>query len=174
ETYRQQDTDWEEYRREREVRVKTAVPAPQFVKVTGTYPDAAAQLERSLQNFAGRPLDTKKLEGALTRLTGVGKYDRAGYRIVQVDGREGLLVTVEETAYAPPMIQPGFEADGSESGDVNFTLGARLTFMDGGGNGAEGRRAFLLASTPGAHTETHSTWTRGGQWFRARNGAPRV
>ena len=174
ETYRLPDTDWEEYRREREARVKTAAPTPQFVKVTGTYPDAVAQLERSLQNFAGRPLDTKKLEGALTRLTGVGKYDRAGYRIVQVDGREGLLVTVEETAYAPPMIQPGFEMDGSESGDVNFTLGARLTFMDMGGYRAEWRTDFLFGSTYGAHSEYYRPLTAGSRWFLAPEGAASI
>ena len=167
ETYRLPDADWQEYVRQRDARRKTAAPVLQFVQVTGTNAAAAEHLKKSLASFGGRPLDTQKLEKALTQLTGTGKFDRAGYRLVERNGQAGLLVSVEETAYAPPMIQPGFQVDSSESGDVNFTLGARLTFLDVGGYRSEWQTDFLFGSTYGVHSEYYHPLTGASRWFVA-------
>ena len=45
--------------------------------------------------------------------------------------------------------------DGSESGDVNFTLGARLTFLDVAGFRSEWRTDFLFGSTYGVQSELY-------------------
>ncbi len=61
--------------------------------------DSAQQkenIERYLAPLAGKPLDADKLDRALTRLTGVGRYDTVGYRIAERDGQPGLLILVSE------------------------------------------------------------------------------
>ncbi|HJX96956.1 MAG TPA: patatin-like phospholipase family protein, partial [Candidatus Acidoferrum sp.] len=101
------DAEWQAYVRDREARKKTLAPVPQFIKVQGA--DTAQQtenIEHYLQPLAGKPLDTDKLDRALTRLTGVGRYDTVGYRIMERDGQQGLLIQVSEKNYAPPTIQP--------------------------------------------------------------------
>ena len=62
----------------------------------------ARHLEAFLKPLLGQPIDTKTLENLLTRLTGIGKFDSAGYTQIVEDGRTGLLVTVSEKSYAPP------------------------------------------------------------------------
>jgi NTE family protein len=161
------DAEWAEYLREREARKIQNVPVPQFVEVQGTSATAAKQIGQRLAKFAGQPIDTQKIGDELTRLTGSGRLDRAGYRLTKRDGRDGLLVELHEPGYAPPTIQPGLELDGSESGDVNFTLGARLTFLDTGGYGSEWRTDFVIGSQYGVRTEYFHPFTAGSKWFVA-------
>jgi NTE family protein len=78
-----------------------------------------------------------------------------------------LLVTVHEKNYAPPYLQLGFEVDGSESGDVNFTQAARLTVQDKFGYRSEWRTDVLFGNTYGIDTELYRPFTSTTRWFFA-------
>jgi NTE family protein len=161
------DAEWREFQQERDARRLTTVPAPQFVRVTGAQGEATARIEQFLASFVGKPLDTRKLESALTQLSGVGRFDRVGYRLTQKDGRDGLLVTVEEKTDAPPTIQPAFQVDGSDNTNVEFTLGTRLTFLDVAGFRSEWRTDLLFGSTYGIQSELYRPWSGSSRWFFA-------
>src|SRR5579859_3992429 len=165
------DAEWGDYLRDRDARKRTLAPVPQFIKVEGA--DTAQQTE-SIEHFltplAGKPLDTKKLDQALTRLTGLGRYDTAGYRILDRDGKLGLQIKVSEKNYAPPTVQPGFEVDGSASEEVGFTMGARLTFLDAAGFPSEWRTDFLFGNTYGLGSELYRPFSSVSKWFVAPHG----
>jgi NTE family protein len=137
--YSLDDSAWRDYLQAKKDRERQTVPTPQFVTVEGTNPQGAQQLEKFLQPIVGKPIDKVKLEKLLTRLTGIGKFDSADYRLATQDGQNGLLITVHERPYAPPFLNLGFSVDGSESDDVTFTQLARLTFMDVAGYRSEWR-----------------------------------
>src|SRR5258708_12109563 len=133
------DANWHEYLRERAARKRTEAPVPRFIKVEGTSENGATDVGLYLKSFQDRPLNPQKLDHVLTRLKGVGRYDSAGYRFTEQNGRTGLLVQVVEKSNAPPMFQPAFEVDGSQGGNVDFTMGTRFTFMDLAGFHSEWR-----------------------------------
>jgi NTE family protein len=165
------DAEWQEYLREREARIKKLAPVPEFIKVEGA--DTAQQtenIEHFLAPLTGKPLNTDKLDRELTRLTGVGRYDTVGYRMTERDGQQGLLVQVSEKNYAPPTIQPGFEVDGSESEEVGFTMGTRLTFLDVAGFRSEWRTDILFGNTYGLGSELYRPFTPLSKWFVAPHG----
>jgi len=151
----------------RAARKETSVPVPQFVKVEGTDPQTTKHMEEFLAPLAGKPIDNAKLNKLLTRLTGFGKFDWAGYQIIDQGNRSGLLITVHEKNYAPPYLQLGFEVDGSESGDVNFTQAARLTVQDKFGYRSEWRTDVLFGNTYGIATELYRPLTSTTRWFFA-------
>jgi len=165
--YALDDAAWTDHIRARESRRRHASPRPEFVRVEGTDPRAARHLGAFLAPFVGKPLDGRRLDRDLTRLSGIGKFSRVGYRIVREEGREGLLVTVEENSFAPPMLQPGFEVDGSDVGSVGFTLGGRLTVMDVGGYRSEWRTDVLFGSVYGIRSEYYRPLTASSKWFVA-------
>jgi NTE family protein len=165
--YALDDAAWTDYIGAREARKRHATPRPEFVRVEGTDARASRHMEDFLSPFVGKPLDGKRLDRDLTRLSGIGKFSRVGYRIVREGGREGLLVTVEENGFAPPMLQPGFEVDGSDVGSVGFTLGARLTVMDVGGYRSEWRTDVLFGSVYGIRSEYYRPLTASSKWFLA-------
>lgn len=164
------DTAWTDYLRARDLRKRATIPVPQFVKVEGTDPNTAKHMEGFLGSMAGKPIDEKKLDQLLTRLTGFGKFDWVGYSITSDGDKSGLLITAHEKNYAPPYLQLGFEVDGSESGDVSFTQAARLTVQDKVGYRSEWRTDILFGNTYGISSELYKPFTATSRWFLA----PRV
>jgi NTE family protein len=77
---------------------------------------------------------------------------------------------VSEKNYAPPTIQPGFEVDGSESEEVGFTMGTRLTFLDVAGFRSEWRTDILFGNTYGLGSELYRPFTPLSKWFVAPHG----
>jgi NTE family protein len=161
------EADWEAYLEARRARKRNEVPTPEFIKIEGASEKGEAYAARYLKTFVGKPLDTEKLDEVMTRLTGVGRYDSAGYQLTQHNGQPGLLVQVVEKNYAPPMFQTAFEVDGSQSGNVDFTMGTRFTFMDVAGFRSEWRTDLLLGNTYGAQMELYRPFTAESRWFFA-------
>jgi NTE family protein len=168
--YSSDDAAWRDYLQARKDRERHAIPTPQFVEVEGTNPRAARQLERFLQPVVGKPIDNDKLQKLLTRLTGIGKFDSADYRLATRDGQSGLLITVHEKSYAPPTLNLGFSVDGSESDDVTFTQLARITFMDVAGYRSEWRTDLQFGNTYGIESELYRPFSATTKWFFAPRG----
>jgi NTE family protein len=160
-------TAWTEYVSERESRKRTTAAVPQFIEVQGTSAPAQEDIRRYLKAFVDKPLQAEKLDPVLTRLTGGGRYDTLDYRIVERNGKQGLLIVVKEKNFAPPTLQPAFEFDGSEAGDIEFTLGTRLTLLDVAGFRSEWRTDFLFGSTYGASSELYRPFRAESKWFLA-------
>jgi len=55
-----------------------------------------------LKDFIGKPLNADKLDPALTQLTGSGRYNTLDYRIVDREGKQGLLIIVKEKILRRP------------------------------------------------------------------------
>jgi len=167
ETFALDDTAWAAYLEARKSHLRSNVAVPQFVRVEGANPEARENLERLLQSEVGKPIDKDRLEGLLSRLTGTGRYDTAGYQVTQQDGEVGLLITVHEKVYAPPILQLGFEVDGSESNDVDFTLATRLTLLDVAGYRSEWRTDLIFGNTYGIESELYRPFSPASKWFFA-------
>ena len=165
--YSLNDADWQKYLQTRDARKQSLVPVPQFVRVEGASPEAQTQLEKIFGRLVNKPVEAKSLESILDRLTGTGRYDSAGYRMVKENGANGLVITVHEKNYAPPTLQFGFEMDGAESDNVNFTLASRLTFMDVAGYRSEWRTDVLFGNTYGVASELYRPFTASSRWFVA-------
>src|SRR5205809_1336145 len=161
------NADWDAYQQARKARKRTELPTPQFVKIEGASAKGEAYAARYFKSFVDAPIETSKLEDVLTRMTGVGRYDSAGYWLTVQDGKPGLLVRVVEKNDAPPMFQPAFEVDGSQSGNVDFTMGTRFTFMDIAGFRSEWRTDLLIGNTYGIQTELYRPITAVSRWFFA-------
>jgi len=167
ETFALDDTAWAAYLEARKSHLRSNVAVPQFVRVEGANPEARENLERLLQSEVGKQIDKDRLEGLLSRLTGTGRYDTAGYQVTQQDGGVGLLITVHEKVYAPPILQLGFEVDGSESNDVDFTLATRLTLLDVAGYRSEWRTDLIFGNTYGIESELYRPFSPASKWFFA-------
>jgi NTE family protein len=161
------DAEWQEHQKLRTAKKLSDVPTPQFIEVEGTNAHEATDVTRYVKRFQGKPVNPQKLDEVLTRLTGVGRYDSAGYRLIEKNGQTGLLVQVVEKNYAPPMLQTAFEVDGSQSGNVDFTMGTRFTFMDVAGFRSEWRTDLLLGNTYGIQTELFRPFRAESRWFFA-------
>jgi NTE family protein len=164
-TYSLDDSAWAEYLRQKSSRQLQAAGPPQFVLVEGVDAETKKNIEKFMSSFVGKPLDTKSLDTAITRLAGVGRYDSITYSAVTQDGKTGLRLLVTEKSYAPPFLQPVVQINGSEPQDVEFTMGARITAMDVWGYRSEWRTDLAFGGTYGIHSELYRPFKPLGKWF---------
>ena len=164
--YELDDAAWAEYLKEKKSRVRTTIGTPQFIKLEGLQePSAEENIRRLLQPLLGKPLSIPDIEGLLDRLSGIGRYDSLTYGMIQQGDQTGLLVRVHEKSYAPPTLLPEFEVDGTQTDDVTFTLGARLTFMDIAGFRSEWRNDFRFGETYGLSSDLYRPFHPLSKWF---------
>lgn len=161
------DDEWKQYLAQRESRVVKTVPAPQFVQVQGTSPDLANDIQQQMAAFVNEPINTSGMQQKLTQQVGIGRFNSLSYSLIDRGGEQGLLISAEEKDYAPPWIKPGFTVDGSDPDNVQFTFGARLTFLDVGGYRSELRTDFSIGSTYLAGVEYYHPLTTTSRWFIA-------
>jgi NTE family protein len=160
------EAGWQEYLAQRRSRRRNT-PTPQFVEVLGTPPKLAQEIEHRLSTDVGKPVDTATLDRQLTYLGGVGRYSRAGYRMVEKDNQQGLLILADEKEYGPPIVRPLVFIDGSEYNNVQFLLGARITFLDVGGFGSEWRNDVTVGSQYSVQSEFYHPLGETLRWFVA-------
>ena len=170
---------WDEYIAQRNARKKENAGIPQFVKVEGTNSDTEQKIQKFLQPLVGKPINTPQLDTFLTRLTGVGLFESVSYSLTQNDSEVGLLVTVHEKNYAPPVLQLSSEIDGSQPDNVTFTQAGRLTFIGIAGFGSELRADFQFGNTYGIGVEFYKRFSQTSKWFfaphvSASNAAERI
>ena len=160
---------WQAYLARRSGR-RLTTPTPQFVKVVGTSPKLATAIEQDLNDNIGKPVDTTALQNQLMDLKGDGRFSNLDYEMTSRDGKPGLLVTCVEKPYAPPIVQPLLLLDGSSFGGVNFSMGARITFLDFGTYRAELRNDLIVGSQYGINSQYYRPFTASSKWFIAPNG----
>jgi NTE family protein len=163
------EAEYAEHLRQRRARIRKFQSVPRFVTVSGVSPRRAAWLRDHLREFTGKPLDSAALERALTRLTGLGAYEVAGWTPVSRNGEDGLEIEVREKTYLPPVLNPGFTIDGSQVGSIGFGIGGRVTWYDLGSPGSEVRVDIGVGQVNFARGEYFWRFRPNG-WFLAPRG----
>jgi NTE family protein len=165
--YALDDAAWSRYIADRNARKITKVGIPQFVTVVGASDEMNRRVETYFKSMVGKPIDVAKLEGDLTRLTGVGRFDSASYSLIKKDDEVGLLITIHESLTAPPLLQTAFAVNGDQPDHVTFTLAGRYTMLDVAGFRSELRTDFQFGNTYGIATEFYKPFSQTKKWFFA-------
>jgi NTE family protein len=161
------DDSWTKYTEHRSSRRRSGSPTPQFVHVQGTSPELSLIIQQKLDVLLNKPIEPESLEKQLALLIGIGRFDSLGYKVVEQDGKQGLLITAVEKPYAPPTVQPLLLLDGSDYLNPVFAIGGRITFYDVGGFGRELRNDIILGSEYGISSEYYMPIQVGSNFFIA-------
>jgi NTE family protein len=160
------DSAWKQYVEQREERTRQS-PVPQFIAVTGTSPHLESRIQRRLSPDVGKPVDNVNLEQQFTRIAGTGRFASLSYGLTEKDGKPGLLVSVLEKSYSPPIVRPLIILDGTNYNQVLFSAGARITFLDWGSFGSELRNDVVAGSIYRLSSEYYHPFTPSTRFFIA-------
>jgi len=160
------EATWEAYLARRAARRKP-VPQPEFVEASGASPKLNGEIQQAFSGYVGKPLDAAKIDKDLTYQLGNGRFESAGYRMVEQGGRQGLEIIAKEKEYSPPEVRPIIIIDGGQFSQVEFMFGGRITFFDIGKFGNEWRNDVLLGSEHSLISEFYSPFGKKLQWFIA-------
>src|SRR5208337_3590313 len=120
--------------------------------------------------LVGKPVDFDELDQEIMRLKGIGRFSTLNYQFVERNGQQGLLVKTEEESIGPPIVRPLILVDGASLKNVQFNLGARVTWLDIGGFRSEWRNDIILFSQYGLRSEYYHPFTPQTHWFVAPRG----
>jgi len=151
----QDAAEWQEYLDARAARKRKPPEKVEAIVVTGADSDTDSRLQHKLSKALRGPLDLSKVDTQLTRLAGVGQFDRLGYEGFTQDGVPALRVTTHEKSYGPPFVDLAVNVDGSGVAAFDFSAGARITFMDVAHHGGEWRNDLLFGSSNLAASELY-------------------
>jgi NTE family protein len=160
---------WDKYLAERDARRKS-LPVPEYVAVTGANAHLANQVQTRMAPIIGKPINFDELNQTVLQLNGLGRFDSVSYALTLRNGQPGITLNANEKSYAPPTVQPLILIDGSSYNNVQFNLGARITFLDIGGFRSEWRNDFILFSQYGLRSEYYHPFTPSSHWFIAPRG----
>jgi NTE family protein len=149
----QDSAEWQEYQEARAARKRKAPEKVEAIVVAGADSDTNTRLQHKLSRALRGPLDLSKVDTQLTRLAGVGQFDRLGYEGFTQNGVPTLRVTTHEKSYGPPFVDLAVNVDGSGVAAFDFSAGARVTFMDVAHGGGEWRNDLLFGSSNLAASE---------------------
>jgi len=151
--YALDESAWAAYLKARADRRRVFESTPEFLEVTGATEVDEPEVEASLEDHLGVPLDVDSLDFDLTNITGWGRYSVVGYEGEERDNAEGLGIGLHEETHGPPFLRPILDLRGSEFGEVLLTFGARLTFFDVAGSNSEWRIDATYGQATQASTE---------------------
>src|SRR5450631_2179188 len=160
------DQTWNAYISNRLAKRRDVV-VPQFVEVQGSSKMLNTQMQATLEDNAGHPVNYTDLQTDITKIVGAGRFASLSYRMTEKGTQPGLLITATEKSYAPPTVRPLIVVDGAQYNNVLRSAGARITFLDFGSYGAELRNDIILGSVYQLSSEYYRPLTPKTKWFVA-------
>ena len=150
------EADFESWRRARQARRRTALPAPAFIELDGFVTGDAKRLTALLARHVGAPLDVDAVEQDIALVTGLDRYQTVVWRLIHDGGRGiGLGIQGRVKPYAPPFMMLGVNLENTTSSDFRTTLTARYLAFDVAGSGSELRLDGTIGSDPSVGVELY-------------------
>lgn len=132
-----------------------AAPIVDFVRVENDAGLSDDVLASQLPIVIGEPLDLAVVEQALGHIIGLGVYQNVTYRIVEEDGRTGVVMRARQKSWGPNYVKFGLRLSTDMEGSNEFSLGATYTQLPINPLGGEWRTGFRVGEDPLIFTEIH-------------------
>jgi NTE family protein len=150
------EAEFDAWRRTRQSRRRTELPAPAFIEVAGFEANDAKRLNALLARHVAAPLDIAGLERDIAIVTGLDRYETVTWRMMHDAARgHGLRVQGRRKPYAPPFMMLGLNVENTTSSDFRMTATARYLTFDVMGSGSELRVDGTIGSDPSAGVELY-------------------
>lgn len=130
----------------------------------GHTPSATRHVAWATESLVGKPFDVDKVEHAVGRAYGDGRFEQIGYRLVERDGQAGLEITPEQkpwTAFG----RIGMQLDDNFNGRNNYLLSAELTFNDVNRFGGKWRNLVQLGRVTGLRSDFTQPFGAAGAFY---------
>ena len=143
------EADFEEWRRGRQARRRTALPPPAYIEFDGFATNDTKRLNTLLARHVGVPLDIDAFEADIAIVAGLDRYETVTWRMTRDAARGyGLRVHGRAKTYAPPFMMLGMNLENTTSSDFRITATARYLAFDVLGSGSELRIDGTIGSDP--------------------------
>lgn len=110
-------------------------------------------LTSKIQTKTGEQLHLKTLDEDLTRLYGLGTFERVDFRLETKDKKTGLIFEPIEKSWGPTYIRFALSWADNFQGESTYSIGASITQTQMNALGAEWRNQFQIGDRPRIFSE---------------------
>ena len=121
---------WDAYLRARAAKRRTQPPRIVALEIVGATPQDERRIQRFLKKQVGKPLDSRKVDRDLTRLSGLDRYESLSWDLEHRGDESVLIVNARRHANAPPILMTTVNVRNQTSADFDFQLAARFLAYD--------------------------------------------
>jgi NTE family protein len=152
-----------------EVRGTPATPPPRIdsVRIEGARRVDRRILDRRIRIRPGATLDLDLLQADLSRLYGLGDFEKVDYRLSRTDGGADLLIHAEDKPWGPNYLRFGLTFVNDLEGDSDYGVRARYTRTRMDALGAEWRSDVEIGRDRSLASEFHQPLDFSGVFFVA-------
>jgi NTE family protein len=143
------------------------LPVLDFVRVENESQFDARVIEGRLTLAPGDTLDPQTLADAIDRVYGMGVFERVDFRLVEENGRNGLIVRPVEKPWGPSYLRFGLGLTDEPDGNSTFELRANFTRTRLGSRGGDLRAELRGGEVRGLLAELYQSLDWKGHWFAA-------
>ena len=147
------DESWDAYLAARAARRRTPSPQIASLDVIGATKADERTIRRHLGAQIGRPLDVRKVNHEVTRLSGLDRYQSLSWDLDDRGGSYVLVLTAHDRANAPPVMMSTLNVHSQTSDDFTFQIAARFLAYDTPVARAELRLDGVLGTNPSVAAE---------------------
>jgi NTE family protein len=140
----------------RRARRRVGPVVPTSIVVKGVSEVEQEAIRRELAGNLDQPLDPRRVDEDILRISGTDRYEHLTYRLVEGAGGSALVVRVKPKLNGPPFLAFGIELNNIDARNFAANLAGRATTYDVLGRGSELRVDFVGGTRLGASAE----------WFR--------
>ena len=141
-----------------------------FVRIEHDGRIATPLLASRLGVFAGDAIDAQALADGANRVYAMDRYELVSYRLLEDDGRIGVVYTAVTKSWGPGFLNVGLSVQDDLDGSTAFNIFGRVTRTGLNGRGAEWRTNIQLGTNLSLSSEIYQPFGAGLSYFVA----PRV
>ena len=118
----------------------------------GHTPSATRHVAWATEGLVGPPFDVDKVEHAVGRAYGDGRFEQIGYRVVEREGQTGLEFIPTQKPWTA-IGRLGLQLDDNFNGRNSYLMSAELNFIDANRSGGKWRNLLQLGRVTGLRSE---------------------
>ncbi len=146
-------------------RVTFDPPLVEFLDVLKTRSKTAGYVERELEGFEGKPLNTAELDKAIGGAYGLGNYERIAWKPVEREGKTGVEVAPVDKGWGPNFLTFGLQINDDFEGRNDYQLGIEYTKTGLNSYGGEWRTRGEIGRITGLRSEYFQPFGDRGQFY---------
>jgi NTE family protein len=142
-----------------------ALPVVDFVEIENNSRLDDALIAGRITLKPGDRLDPDILDRDIARVVDQDNFESVRYRVVERDGKTGVVITAREKSWGTSSLQGGLELSSSGAGDSFFNIGAGYTMAPLNRLNGEWRTVLRLGEEPGFTTGIYQPLDAAERWY---------
>jgi NTE family protein len=140
-------------------------PVIDFIRIENNSRLSSRVIRSRLHIHAGQRLDLDRLHQNLSTIYGLENFERVDYRLVEENGKTGLIVKAVAKSWGPDYLQFGLNLQANGDGDTAFNIAAGYIASEVNSAGGEWRTFVELGEELGLFTDFYQPFGADYRYF---------